>query len=114
LVATYGGSVFGFNYTPTDIKQETTIIPNKFILYNNYPNPFNPTTNISYSLPQTSFVTLKVFDLTGREVSTLVNEQKSAGKYEVEFNGGNLSSGIYFYRISSGNFSQTKKLVLIK
>jgi photosystem II stability/assembly factor-like uncharacterized protein len=89
-------------------------IPTDFILYQNYPNPFNPSTRIDYSIPRSSFVTLKVYDILGREAATLVNEEKPAGNYEVEFNGSNLSSGVYFYRIEAESFVSTKKLVLLK
>ena len=89
-------------------------IPSKFELNQNYPNPFNPSTLISYSLPQNSFVTLKVYDILGREVGTLVDEFKLAGKYEVEFNASKLTSGLYIFRISSGNFQDAKKMVLMK
>jgi enterochelin esterase-like enzyme len=88
--------------------------PEDFILYPNYPNPFNPTTRITYSIPQTSFVSLKVFDVLGNEVTTMVEKELSAGKYEFEFNGGGLSSGIYFYQLIAGNFTETKKMELIK
>lgn len=88
--------------------------PNKYYMSQNYPNPFNPTTVINYVIPQQSFVTLKVYDILGRDVATLVNEQKSAGNYETEFNADNLSSGIYFYRLEAGSFSDTKKLILLK
>ena len=88
--------------------------PNKFILEQNYPNPFNPTTKIEYSILQTSFVAIRVYDVLGREVATLVNEEKYFGKYNVEFNGINLSSGIYLYKIQAGNYSSVKKMILIK
>ncbi len=88
--------------------------PLAFSLSQNYPNPFNPITKINYSIPQTSFVTMKVYDLLGKEIVTLVNEEKSVGNYEVEFNANNLSSGIYFYRIQAGNFIDTKKFILMK
>lgn len=114
LVATYGGSVFGYNYTPTDIIQEATIIPNKFILYNNYPNPFNPTTKIKFGLPKTSFAKLILYDIHGREVTTLVSKELQAGYHEVNFNASNLSSGVYFYRIQAGDFYQVKKMILMK
>ena len=81
---------------------------------NNYPNPFNPTTMISYTLPIDSKVVIKVYDILGREVETLVSDFKTAGKYSVNFNASNLSSGIYFYSISAGNFHQTKKMILTK
>ena len=90
--------VFGMNYT----------------LNQNYPNPFNPTTKISYSIPQSGFVQLNVYDALGNIVKTLVNESKDAGYYDVEFNASGLTSGIYFYQIKSGNFSETKKLVIMK
>jgi endo-1,4-beta-xylanase len=88
--------------------------PNEFRLYNNYPNPFNPTTNIRYSIAKTSKVTLKVYDILGNKVQTLVNEVKSPGQYTVTFNAQNLASGIYFYQLDAGNFIATKKLVLLK
>ena len=83
-------------------------------LFQNYPNPFNPGTKINYQIPQTGFVTLKVYDLLGREVATLVDEEKSVGSYEVEFNGVELTSGIYFYRLQAGDYIETKKMILIK
>jgi hypothetical protein len=88
--------------------------PQGFYIEQNYPNPFNPVTAIKYRLPQTSFIELKVYDSIGNEIVTLVNEVKSAGTYDVEFSADNLSSGIYFYRIISGRFSETKKMVLLK
>jgi len=84
------------------------------LLQQNYPNPFNPSTSIQYAISSTQFVTLKVYDLLGREVATLVNEEKTTGSYEVEFNGNNLTSGIYFYKLQAGSFVETKKMVLIK
>jgi hypothetical protein len=98
----------------TDIKIEGKDIPTDFVLKQNYPNPFNPSTIISYSLPTRQFVTLKVYDVLGKEISTLVNEEKPAGGYTVQFNATNLPSGVYFYRINSGNYSETKKLLLLK
>jgi tetratricopeptide (TPR) repeat protein len=79
-----------------------------------YPNPFNPTTIINYTLPDNERVVIKVYDILGREVKELVNEQKAAGTYSVEFDGSKLSSGVYFYTITAGQFSQTKKMVLTK
>lgn len=90
------------------------IIPNKYSLYQNYPNPFNPETNIKYDLPEDAFVILQVFDLLGREIKTLVNEYKKGGSYTASFNGSELASGIYFYKIKAGNFSQVNKMVMIK
>ena len=88
--------------------------PVKYDLSQNYPNPFNPTTKINYSIPNSGLVTLRIYDLLGREVATLVNEVLASGNYIVEFNGSNLSSGTYFYRIESGTFIDTKKMILIK
>jgi len=87
---------------------------NKFSLSQNYPNPFNPTTSLQYAIGSQQFVTLKVYDLLGREIATLVNEEKPAGDYEVEFNAANLPSGIYFYQLKAGQFSETKKMILLK
>ena len=93
---------------------QTARIPNFYSLQQNYPNPFNPATKITYTLPKAGNVQLKVYDILGREVSTLVNEVKQPGVYTVEFNASNLASGIYFYRILSGNFTAVKKMVLVK
>ena len=97
----------------TSVETIQTVVEN-FELRQNYPNPFNPTTTISYSLPTTGFVTLKVYDILGKEVAELVNEQKSAGIHKVKFDAGKLSSGMYIYTIQSGNFSQTRKMILMK
>jgi uncharacterized protein (TIGR02145 family) len=88
--------------------------PAKFDLYNAYPNPFNPVTTIKYQVPVNTLVTIKLFDAIGREITTIVNETKPAGIYEVTLNGKNLSSGIYFYRMDAGSFIKTKKIVIIK
>jgi lysophospholipase L1-like esterase len=89
-------------------------VPEGYTLKQNYPNPFNPSTTISYSLSTENFVTIKVFEVLGNEIATLVNEKKPAGYYEVEFDGSQLSSGVYFYQMQSGSFIKTKKLVLMK
>lgn len=89
-------------------------IPKTFELQQNFPNPFNPITKISFSLPSDEFTVLKVYDVLGREIVTLVNEEKRLGTYSVNFDASNLASGIYFYKLTSGNFSQTKKMVLAK
>jgi photosystem II stability/assembly factor-like uncharacterized protein len=91
-----------------------TQISNNFKLFQNYPNPFNPTTNIQYDLPKNVFVSIKIYDLLGREIKTLVNEYKNAGSYIVSFNGSELASGVYFYRIQAGSFVQVKKMLMIK
>jgi photosystem II stability/assembly factor-like uncharacterized protein len=86
----------------------------EFSLEQNYPNPFNPTTNIEYQIPEQSFVTLKIYDVLGNEIAALVSDEKPIGSYEVEFKATGLPSGIYFYRLITGNFIQTKKMVLLK
>jgi predicted GH43/DUF377 family glycosyl hydrolase len=88
--------------------------PLKFKLSQNYPNPFNPSTKINFAIPQTSFVNLTVYNVLGEEVATLVNETKAPGNYEVNFNAVNLTSGIYFYKLQTGSFNETKKMILIK
>ena len=99
----------------TDVKDLTLgKVPDHFALEQNYPNPFNPSTAISYQLTVNSEVTLKVFDVLGREVATLVNEKKDAGSYSVRFSGAGLSSGVYLYRLQAGEFTQTRKLMLLK
>jgi hypothetical protein len=99
----------------TDVQIEhNPQIPVSFSLEQNYPNPFNPTTTISYQIPELSFVTIKIFDVLGSEIATLINEEKPIGSYEVEFNASELTSGIYFYRLKAGDFIVTKKMVLMK
>ena len=89
-------------------------IPVKFSLSQNYPNPFNPSTSISYDIPKEGFVKLSIYDMVGREVAVLVNDRKVAGSYRVDFNASGLSSGVYFYKIIAGNFTDIKKMMLIK
>ncbi len=96
------------------VENESIKLPNNYELSQNYPNPFNPSTKIRFDLPQSGLVTLKVYDILGKEVATLVNEDKSAGYYEVNFNASNFASGVYFYRITAGKFTAIKKLLLIK
>jgi len=98
----------------TSIDEQSNSIPEKFQLFQNYPNPFNPTTKIFYSLSKSGNITLKVYDMLGREVQTLVKEFKSSGSYAIDFNAGKLSSGIYFYRLQSDNFMATKKMLLLR
>ncbi len=88
--------------------------PTTFKLEQNYPNPFNPSTTIKYSIPKQSFVTLKVYDILGKEIAILVNEEKPAGLYEVNWNANNLASGVYLYQIKSGNYFETKKMILLR
>ncbi len=102
-----------FNATITDIRNPFLQV-NNFKLEQNFPNPFNPTTKISFSLPQSALVTLKVYDILGREIATLVNDKKPMGQYEVTFDGNYLADGVYFYRMQAGSFTSTKKFVLLK
>jgi hypothetical protein len=89
-------------------------IPTTYLLSNNYPNPFNPSTKIKYSVPQASQVQIKVFDVLGNEIETLVNEEKPAGTYELTWNAADLPSGVYFYQLKAGSFIETKKMLLLK
>ena len=94
--------------------QNITELPTEFSIDQNYPNPFNPVTTINYSIPNTQYTVLKIYDIAGKEVMTLVNETKPAGRYQVKFDGSNLGSGVYFYKITAGNFSAVKRMILIK
>jgi len=105
--------VLGYSDPSVDV-ETGNIHPKKYKLMQNYPNPFNPTTTIKYQIPEMSFVTIKVYDVLGNEIVTLVNEEKSAGSYEIEFDATGLPSGIYFYQLKAGSFIQTKKMILIK
>ncbi|CAN5451127.1 hypothetical protein BH10BAC5_BH10BAC5_15610 [soil metagenome] len=106
---------FNGNYKYYDLSSEVVIgVPLKYSLFQNYPNPFNPSTKISFEVPKDGFVSLKIFDITGREVSELISEIKTAGYYSVNFNATSLSSGIYFYRLTAGEFTSVKKMNLIK
>jgi hypothetical protein len=98
----------------TSVDDEINYTPSDYVLYNNYPNPFNPSTKIKCSVPQTSQIQIKVFDVLGNEIETLVSEEKPAGTYELTWNAANLSSGVYFYQLIAGNNILTKKMVLLK
>ncbi len=105
--------VFRFDINISDVEGEQEP-PKQFALLQNYPNPFNPSTSIQYRVSSISNVSLKVYDVLGNEEATLVNEQKSAGSYVVEFDASHVSSGIYFYQLKAGNYIETKKMILIK
>jgi len=120
-VASQVQSLYWFDIKP-GVYHENNLL-NEFVLYQNYPNPFNPSTKIKYSIPRYSGqanigssvkITLKIYDILGREVATLVNKEQSPGNYEVQFNTHNLSSGVYYYRLISDSYNQTKKMLLIK
>lgn len=116
LYITAGKSLYRIRLvTPTDVKPEGgNLHAPSFRLFPNFPNPFNPTTAIDYQLSSDTFVTLKVYDTLGREVRSLVNEDQRSGSYEVRFDGNNLSSGIYFYRLTAESLVETKAMVLLK
>jgi hypothetical protein len=109
----WGYRVFEFG-SGIILNQDDEIFANGFTLSQNYPNPFNPTTKINYSIPHSSDVKIKVFDILGNEIVTLIDEYKMAGVYEQTFDANNLPSGVYFYRMVSGSFSQTNKMILLK
>ncbi|MBU2554332.1 MAG: T9SS type A sorting domain-containing protein, partial [Bacteroidetes bacterium] len=100
----------------TSVDEELTFTPAQFQLYQNYPNPFNPVTNIKFHIPKTTHVTLKVFDILGREVATLVNEVKEVGVHHSEFHIPNsaLCNGVYIYKLTAGNFTAQKKMIVLK
>jgi hypothetical protein len=106
----YDGSFGG----PTGIINYGTASPDKYQLFQNYPNPFNPNTIIRFQIKDSRFVTLKIYDVIGKEVASLVNDNMKAGTFEVNWNGENYSSGVYFYKLIAGNFSEVKRMVLIK
>ncbi|MBK8552470.1 MAG: T9SS type A sorting domain-containing protein [Ignavibacteria bacterium] len=107
LKTTNGGTSVG-------VQNFSTEIPSGYSLSQNYPNPFNPVTNLEFGISDLGFVSLKVYDILGKEVVTLVNEKLSPGKYQVEFDGSGLPSGVYFYRLTAGEFTDTKRMMLIK
>lgn len=113
-----GGVAYTFypagSFTTVDDNQNKNIVVNDFVLYQNYPNPFNPNTTIRWQSPVGSWITLKIYDVLGNEVSTLVNEYKEAGSFEINFDASGLPSGIYIYRISVGDFTQAKQMILLK
>jgi hypothetical protein len=103
----------GNNYLSVNDEAKAEM-PHSYNLYQNYPNPFNPITRIGYQLPASAFVVLKVFDVLGREIETLVNKHQNADNHSVQFNASNLPSGVYFYRLQAGNYSAINKTLLLK
>lgn len=103
-----------FDTLITSVSLTSNELPIKFNLAQNYPNPFNPTTNISFTIPSRSFVTIKLFDIIGREITTLVSEELRSGNYSRQWNATNIPSGVYFYRLQAGSYIETKKLVLLR
>jgi len=108
------GSISAFASPLTNTDDESRLIANDYILNQNYPNPFNPVTIISYQIPAANNVSLKIYDMLGKEIVSLINEEQTAGIYEVEFNGSGLSSGVYYFRLQSGEFNFVKKMLLLK
>jgi len=116
VAGTYGRSMYKIDLDlVTDVEgNENQAVTSSFLLEQNYPNPFNPNTIIKFSIQQSSDVIIKIFDILGNEITVLVNEEKSAGSYEVDFDATSLPSGIYFYQLLAGNFVETKKMVLLR
>jgi hypothetical protein len=100
------------NEKPSSVKKDQVLL--QFALYQNYPNPFNPVTNFEFRIAEFGFVHLKIYDILGNEVGVLVNEEKEPGEYKIQFNAEGLSSGVYFYKLTAGEYSQTKKMILIR
>ena len=103
-----------YNFILTSVKDNINPLPYKFELAQNYPNPFNPSTTIKFSIPSENHVILKIYDMLGREVRTLLNEEKAPGNYSINFVAGNLPSGVYLYKLTAGNYTDAKKLILLK
>jgi hypothetical protein len=116
----------GPNGTPVHVRQfvlnvgfvglhnNNSEVPEKFYLYQNYPNPFNPVTNIKFDMPKQGLVKLKVYDIAGREIAELVNKTLSAGSYNYDFDASGLSSGVYFYKLETPDFTSIRKMILVK
>lgn len=102
------------NFALNQVLTVGNIIPEKYYLHQNFPNPFNPVTNIKFDIPNSSFVTLKVYNILGEKVAALINENKPAGSYEIYFDASALASGIYFYRLETESFTETKRMVFLK
>ena len=108
------GMILHYHENVTSTGNEAKQVPDNFVLSQNYPNPFNPSTTIQYSIPESGNVSLQIFNTLGEEVANLVNEYQEPGIYKVNFNAENLSSGVYYYRLESGRFSQTHKMILLR
>ena len=98
---------------PMPVENESTVL-SEYVLMQNYPNPFNPSTTIKYGISERTFVELKIYDILGREVASVINEEKDAGYHEINFNASKLSSGVYLYQLKAGSFIETKKMILLK
>jgi len=105
---------FCFPNSSSDIGHLNQLKINDYELFQNYPNPFNPVTNIRYSVGDRQFVTLKVYDILGKEIATLVNEEKPSGNYQVSFQASDISSGFYYYQLRAGEYIEAKQMILLK
>lgn len=115
LGCVFGGIVYGDTVMyPVGIIPLTSSVPDKFSLSQNFPNPFNPTTNINFDIPKNSFVKLKIYDVSGKELTSLVNENLNAGSYNYQWDASSFTSGVYFYRIETNDFIETKRMILLK
>jgi hypothetical protein len=110
----FAGAAWVFARNEVGVEEQSVKIPQQFNLGQNHPNPFNPSTTIRYELPKSSEVRLSVYDILGREVSVLVNERRDAGVHEVKFDGSNLASGVYFYRLQTGDYVASKRMLVLK
>jgi hypothetical protein len=108
------GVISKYNDNTIGIQPISSQIPESFKLWQNYPNPFNPTTTIRFEIPEAGLTSLKIYDVLGNELQTLINEKLNAGVYESVFDGANYSSGVYFYKLASGNYTQVKKMIVVK
>jgi hypothetical protein len=100
--------------TVSEIEESSIVMPVAFTLSHNYPNPFNPSTSIEFTLPKSEFVELKIFNVLGKEVATLVSKKLNQGNHTYQFDGKNLASGIYYYQLVAGDFKEVKKMILLK
>ncbi|HEX9152291.1 MAG TPA: T9SS type A sorting domain-containing protein, partial [Flavobacterium sp.] len=115
IIAGNGGTILGSFSTVVGVKNgNNNLVGSDYHLLQNYPNPFNPATTIKFQVPNSSLVKITVFDILGKEVSTLVNEQMTPGVYNINWDAANYPSGVYYYRLQAGDFSETKKMVLLK
>jgi hypothetical protein len=115
-IGTYGGLAVYKEGGVVSVEENpiSEIVAKEYLLSQNYPNPFNPTTTIKYSIPEFSFVSIKIYDVLGSEIAAIVNEEKPTGNYELSWNAANLSSGVYFYQLKVGNYVETKKMILLR
>jgi hypothetical protein len=107
-------NVFVFRSLVTDINQVTDMIPDSYKLYENFPNPFNPTTDLRFDIPTSSIVRITIYNSMGKEITKLVNEKLNAGRYQAQWNASDVSSGVYFYKLTAGDYNDVKRMILVK